>query len=110
MKSLFKRISITITVFEIFFSISSSNAQPDPPLAVAALSDTSSIALQEVVISENRLQIPFAQQNRNIQIIDRKQIDALPARSLNELLSYVTGVDLRQRGPFGTQADVSIDG
>jgi len=110
MKSLFKRISITITVFEIFFSISSSYAQPDPPLAVAALSDTSSIALQEVVISENRLQIPFAQQNRNIQIIDRKQIDALPARSLNELLSYVTGVDLRQRGPFGTQADVSIDG
>src|SRR5690606_12287921 len=30
--------------------------------------------------------------------------------SVNELLSYVAGVDLRQRGPFGTQSDVSIDG
>src|SRR5690606_20292955 len=110
MKSLLKRINITITVLGVFFLINSSYAQPGPPLAVAALSDTGSIALQEVVISENRLQIPFAQQNRNIQIIDRKQIDALPARSLNELLSHVAGVDLRQRGPFGTQADVSIDG
>src|SRR5690606_27280030 len=99
-----------ITVIEIFFSISSAYAQPDPPLAVAALSDTSYIALQEAVISENRLQIPFAQQNRNIPSIHQKQLDALPGRSLNELLSYVTGVDLRQRGPFGTQADVSIDG
>ncbi|HWK99891.1 MAG TPA: TonB-dependent receptor, partial [Parapedobacter sp.] len=37
-------------------------------------------------------------------------IDALPARSLNELLSHVSGVDIRQRGPFGAQADISIDG
>ncbi|WP_233632729.1 MULTISPECIES: TonB-dependent siderophore receptor [Parapedobacter] len=72
--------------------------------------DTSAISLNEVVITENRLQLPFAKQNRNIQIIDRKQIEALPVRSVNELLSYVAGVDLRQRGPFGVQADVSIDG
>src|SRR5690606_1414183 len=45
-----------------------------------------------------------------IQIIDRQQIEALPAHSINELLGYVAGVDLRQRGPFGSQADVSIDG
>src|SRR5690606_16989330 len=48
--------------------------------------------------------------NRNIQVIDRQQIDAMPARSINELLSHVGGVDIRQRGPFGTQADISIDG
>lgn len=75
-----------------------------------AQSDTGRIDLQEVVIVENRLQIPFAKQNRTVQIIDRAQIDALPGRSLNELLSHVAGVDLRQRGPFGSQADVSIDG
>ena len=72
--------------------------------------DQPAIPLGEVVITENRLQIPFTQQNRNIQVIDRQQIEALPARSLNELLAYVAGVDLRQRGPFGSQADVSIDG
>src|SRR5690606_13525379 len=68
---------------------------------VTSLKNADSISLQEVVISENRLQIPFTQQNRNIQVIDRKQIDALPARSINELLSHIGGVDLRQRGPFG---------
>ncbi len=73
-------------------------------------SDTSAIPLREVIITENRMQLPFAKQNRNIQIIDRAQIDAMPVRSINELLSHVGGVDLRQRGPFGAQADVSIDG
>ena len=72
--------------------------------------DTSVIPLREVIITENRMQLPFAKQNRNIQIVDRRQIEALPAKSINELLSYVGGVDLRQRGPFGSQADVSIDG
>ena len=74
------------------------------------LSDTGTIPLKEVIITENRMQLPFAKQNRNIQIIDRQQIDAMPARSINELLGHVAGVDLRQRGPFGSQADVSIDG
>lgn len=78
--------------------------------SVIAQEDTRAIPLGEVVITENRMQLPFAKQNRNIQIIDRKQIDAMPARSINELLSHISGVDLRQRGPFGAQADVSIDG
>src|SRR5699024_8500086 len=30
--------------------------------------------------------------------------------SVNELLAYVGGIDIRQRGPFGGQADISLDG
>src|SRR5690606_15934137 len=37
-------------------------------------------------------------------------IESLPVQSVNELLSYVAGVDVRQRGPWGSQADISIDG
>ena len=66
--------------------------------------------LNEVMVKENRLQLPFAKQNRNIWIIDNEQIKKLPARSISELLSYATGVDVRQRGPGGVQADISIDG
>ena len=66
--------------------------------------------LNEVIIKENRLQLPFSKQNRNIWIIDREKIKTLPARSVSELLSYVSGVDVRQRGPGGLQADISIDG
>ncbi|MFA4869148.1 MAG: TonB-dependent receptor [Pedobacter sp.] len=66
--------------------------------------------LNEVVVKENRLQLPFSKQNRNIWIIDNEKIKTLPARSIAELLSYVSGVDVRQRGPGGLQADISIDG
>lgn len=66
--------------------------------------------LNEVVVKENRLQLPFSKQNRNIWIIDKEKIKTLPARSISELLSYVSGVDVRQRGPGGLQADISIDG
>ncbi len=66
--------------------------------------------LNEVIVKENRLQLPFSKQNRNIWIIDREKIKTMPARSVSELLSYVSGVDVRQRGPGGIQADISIDG
>ncbi len=67
-------------------------------------------ALDSVVIRENRIQTPYSRQNKNIQILDSKQIAALPVKSVNELLSYLAGADIRQRGPVGTQSDISIDG
>ncbi len=66
--------------------------------------------LNEVVVSENRLKLPFSSQNRNIWIIDKEKIKSLPVRSVAELLNFVSGVDVRQRGPAGTQADISMDG
>lgn len=66
--------------------------------------------IEEVVVHANRLQIPFQEDNRNVEIISAEQIKQLPVKTLNEVLGLLNGVDLRQRGPFGTQADVSIDG
>ncbi|WP_433900324.1 TonB-dependent receptor plug domain-containing protein [Sphingobacterium puteale] len=66
--------------------------------------------LNEVVINQNRLQIPFSKQSKNIQILTQEDIQRLPNRSINELLTNIPGVDVRQRGPFGSQADISIDG
>ncbi|GAB3007689.1 TonB-dependent receptor [Niabella terrae] len=66
--------------------------------------------LETVTVRENRLRSSALQQNRNIQILDQQKIAALPVHSVTELLAYVSGVDLRQRGAWGTQADVSIDG
>jgi vitamin B12 transporter len=70
----------------------------------------STTRLNEVLVKENRIKLPFSQQNRNLTIIDREKIKSLPVRSVSELLSYVSGVDVRQRGPAGTQADISMDG
>ncbi len=66
--------------------------------------------LNEITIQENRLQIPFAEQNRNIRILDQNLIRTLPVKSVNELLTYISGVDVRQRGPWGVQSDIGIDG
>ncbi|MDE1191702.1 MAG: TonB-dependent receptor [Arachidicoccus sp.] len=66
--------------------------------------------LGEIVVMSEKLQIPFSKQNRNIEVITAAQIKALPVNSLNQVLSYISGIDVRQRGPNGTQADIGIDG
>ncbi len=66
--------------------------------------------MDSVIIVENRIQALYGNHNSNIQILNKEQIAALPVKSVNELLTYVAGVDIRQRGPWGTQSDVSIDG
>lgn len=76
--------------------------------AQSVLSDTSRV--DEVIIHENRLQIPVNKNSRNLEIITQEEIRRLPARTINEVLSHMNGVDLRQRGPFGAQADIGIDG
>ncbi len=74
-----------------------------------AQSDTT-IVLSEVSITGNRIVIPFNEASRNISVVERKQMDILPVHSLPEVLAYVPGVDIRQRGPTGVQADISIRG
>src|SRR5690554_4910342 len=76
----------------------------------AQVSTESDEELDEIIIEENRLQIPFHKSTRNVQVLTKEDIQKLPVSSLNEVLSYVGGVDIRQRGPFGSQADISIDG
>lgn len=66
--------------------------------------------LDEVLIQSNRLQMPISEQNRNVQIITASEIEKLPVKTLSEILYYADGVDIKQRGGFGTQADISIDG
>lgn len=66
--------------------------------------------LDSVVIQNERLHIPYSKQNRDIVILSRAEIKATPAKSVNELLSYVAGIDVRQRGSMGAQADISING
>jgi iron complex outermembrane receptor protein len=58
-------------------------------------------------IQEKRLNGNYG---RDVQIISKKDIQSLPVRSVNELLSYVSGLDIRERGPFGAQADLSMMG
>lgn len=66
--------------------------------------------LKEVVIFTDRLDLPVDKNSRDITIITAQEIQLIPARSINDILSHVSGVDVRQRGVNGAQADISIDG
>jgi iron complex outermembrane receptor protein len=91
--------TITGFAFGLFFS-----------QAVIAQNDTTSTKLDEIIIQENRIQIPFSKQSRNITVVDKFQLETTPARSLQEVLVFVPGVDVRQRGVTGVQADIGIRG
>lgn len=75
-----------------------------------AQEDTTTIELDNLTITENRMQTPFSESARSIYVVSREELQKMPVQSLNEALSYVPGVDIRQRGPAGVQADVSIRG
>lgn len=53
--------------------------------------DSISHTLDEVIIKENRMEIPFSKSSRNIHIIHKKAIETTPARSLQEILSFTPG-------------------
>jgi iron complex outermembrane receptor protein len=66
--------------------------------------------ISEVQIYGKFLNLPLRKVNENITVISRKEIESSPARSVDELLAEVTGIDVRRRGSNGVQSDVSIRG
>ena len=45
-----------------------------------------------------------------VTVLDRQAIAEAPVQSVNDLLKYAVGVDVRQRGPIGAQTDIGIRG
>lgn len=66
--------------------------------------------LDEVVVSAQRIEIPFSKDSRSIMVITAETIKLNPAASVAELLQQVAGLDIRQRGTNGMQADLYIRG
>lgn len=66
--------------------------------------------LNEVILNTDRIELPFSEQSRTIQVITKMDIQKSAATNLTELLQQVTGVDVRQRGVEGMQADLYIRG
>jgi iron complex outermembrane recepter protein len=65
---------------------------------------------EHVVVTATAAPARFAEVPRSVMVLTREQIQRLPVRSVDELLSYVATVDVRTRGPAGVQADFSIRG
>ncbi|MBR1688032.1 MAG: TonB-dependent receptor [Prevotella sp.] len=68
------------------------------------------ILLDEVSITGARAPLTARQSARIVTVITREDIQRVAAASVNDLLKQTTGVDVRQRGGFGVQTDISING
>ena len=66
--------------------------------------------LKEVIVSSSRIEIPFNESSRTIQIITSEALKATGAMSVSEALQQIVGIDIRRRGVAGTQADLYIRG
>jgi outer membrane cobalamin receptor len=89
---------LALLVALIFLSVTFAFAQsPQPRLH------------ESVIVSAAAEPVPFETAGRAVWVLTRAEIARLPIRSIDELLRYLSSVDVRARGPR-VQADVSIRG
>ncbi len=78
------------------------------PLGLLAQKDT--VLLSEIRVSAVSNPVVLRKIPRRVEIIPHSEIKNIPANSLDGLLEQAGGLDLRQRGTFGMQADLNLAG
>ena len=76
----------------------------------ASMTTAREMMLEEVSVTGSRAPLTKSQAARMVTVLDRADIAQAPVQSVNDLLKYAVGVDVRQRGPIGAQTDISIRG
>ena len=72
-------------------------------------SDSLSVDLNDVEVSASQKKL-YSEMGRILTVIDKTEITRSAVQSIDQLLDYVAGVDIRQRGTNSTQADISVRG
>jgi iron complex outermembrane receptor protein len=73
---------------------------------VAQSSDT----LQNITVTANLLQQQQKETGRNITVLQQALFAHLPVHSVDELLRFLPGIEVQQRGPQGAQINIIIRG
>ncbi len=68
------------------------------------------IELDGTEITASRIPIAADKATRLVQVLTSKEIEASSAQSVNDLLKLVAEVDVRQRGGYGIQTDIGVNG
>ena len=90
---------------------SAESVSTDPVVTDSASMTTArEMMLEEVSVTGSRAPLTKGQAARMVTVLDRADIAQAPVQSINDLLKYAIGVDVRQRGPIGAQTDISIRG
>jgi len=75
-----------------------------------SLSVSMELDLQNAEVVGTLAPLPADKAVRLVQVIGRKEIESSSANTVNDLLKLAAGVDVRQRGGFGVQTDIGVNG
>lgn len=78
--------------------------------SVVALADEGGTLLDEAVVQSSRAPLAAEVAARQVMTLTRRDLAAAGVTSINDVLKLAAGVDVRQRGGFGIQTDISVDG
>ena len=79
-------------------------------LGITAFAQSRTEAIDSVTVSATRIPVALHSSARIVTLLDSVTIASAPAETVNDLLKYALGVDVRQRGAMGMQTDISIRG
>ena len=66
--------------------------------------------LKEVVVNSSRIDLPFQENSRTIQIVTSEEIKKLGVTNVADALQQIAGIDVRRQGVNGMQSDLYIRG
>ena len=109
--SLHREVRIGVLAIGMFASVNLPKVQAKQIVTSPdADEDGKETELSEVSVVGSMAPLSALQSARIVSVITSQQIASSAAQSVNDLLKLAVGVDVRQRGGFGIQTDISIDG
>ena len=78
--------------------------------ATIAFAQSPTETLDSIRVTATRVPVALHSSARIVTLLDSLTITSAPAETVNDLLKYALGVDVRQRGAMGMQTDISIRG
>ncbi|MDL2222754.1 TonB-dependent receptor [Bacteroidales bacterium OttesenSCG-928-M11] len=107
--SMHKEVSIGVVTASmlVFAGITESAAQSQMTLIPDSIPD---LELEEVVVSSSIADLTLGRIAQPAVIISSKEVERQPVQSVQDLLKPIAALDIRQRGPNGVLAGISIRG
>lgn len=107
--SMHKIVSIGVVSASMlaFAHVTETSAQSQPTTLRDSIPDQD---LDEVLVSSSAADMMLNRLAQSITLISAQEIERQPARSIQDLLKSVAGLDIRQRGSNGVLAGISIRG
>ncbi|MBQ5996816.1 MAG: TonB-dependent receptor [Bacteroidales bacterium] len=108
--SLHREVVICTLSVATLLSAAPKTARAQEAQQISQDTGTREVDTDEVTVTASRVALPLGQAARLVRVMTAAEITDCPAQSVQDLLKYAASVDVRQRGIFGIQTDISING